>query len=150
MTHRGKSLVGFVLAAGIAAILGCGGKSPSEGVVVVVRGKVTNAGQPLQVARADVGAGWVQIVFSKDAGTGAVVDPNQTYTTKADDSGAFELKGRFGNGIPPGKYRIAVRQWDPYPDKDRLDGKFSEQQTPIVREVADKLTIEIDLSKPEG
>ena len=58
------------------------------------------------------------------------------------------MKGRFGNGIPPGKYRIAVRQWDPYPDRDRLEGKFSEKETPIVRDVDGKTPIDIDLSKP--
>lgn len=150
MMHRGRSVLVLALTAACTAILGCGSGNPSEGEVVIVRGKVTNAGQPLKVAHADVGAGWVQVVFVKDAGQGAAAGADQTYSTKADEAGAFELKGRFGNGIPPGKYRIAVRQWDPYPNKDGLQGKFSEQQTPIVREVDGKTPLEIDVSKPQG
>jgi len=148
MTCHGTCLFNLTSAAVCAAILGCAPPTPPEGEVVVVRGTVTNAGQPLKVARADVGAGWVQVVFWKDVGKGVTADSNQTYSTKADDSGAFEMKGRFGNGIPPGKYRIAVRQWDPYPDRDRLEGKFSEKETPIVRDVDGKTPIDIDLSKP--
>lgn len=148
MTRHGTCLFELALAAACAAILGCGSPTPPEGEVVIVRGKVTDGGQPLKVARADVGAGWVQIQLWKDAGQGVAADSNQIYSTKADDSGAFEVKGRFGNGIPPGKYRIAVRQWDPYPDKDRLEGKFSEKQTTIVRNVDGKTSIEIDLAKP--
>ena len=129
-------------------MLGCAPPTPPEGEVVIVRGKVTEGGRPLQVARADVGAGWVQVLFLRDTGSGARANSNETYSTKADDSGAFELKGRFGNGIPPGKYRIAVRQWDPYPDRDRLEGRFSERETSLVRNVDGNAPIEIDLSKP--
>ena len=56
--------------------------------------------------------------------------------------------GRRAGGLPPGKYRIAVRQWDPYPDTDKLGGKFDAQNSPIVREITGEEDIVIDLSKP--
>ena len=45
-------------------------------------GTVTNAGQPLKVARADVGAGWVKVVFWKDVGKGVTADSNQPTAPK--------------------------------------------------------------------
>ena len=50
-------------------------------------------------------------------------------------------------GVPPGKYRIAVQQFDPYPTTDKLDGKFAPGKTTIVREVNGS-TLDIDLAKP--
>ena len=138
--------VGLILCGLWAA--GCGAKVPDEGPVVVVRGRLTNAGQPLTVRGRDIGLGFVEVRFCKYRGEGNPIAPNDTFLTQADASGNFQVLGRFGRGIPPGKYRIAVRQWDPYPQSDTLGGKFDEQHSPILREVAGKEPLEIDLSKP--
>lgn len=50
-----------------------------------------------------------------------------------DAEGNLEVPGAAGSGIPPGKYRIVVRQWDPYPQVDRLNGKFDEKNSQIIR-----------------
>jgi hypothetical protein len=127
---------------------GCGAKLPDEGPVVVVQGRLTSAGQPLTVKGREIGLGFVEVRFCKCQGEGKPIAANDTFPTQADASGNFKVLGRFGRGIPPGKYRIAVRQWDPYPQSDTLGGKFDDQHSPILREVAGSESMEIDLSKP--
>lgn len=43
-----------------------------------------------------------------------------------------------------------VRQWDPYPQNDKLGGEFSEANSRIVREIGGGEDISIDVSRPEG
>jgi hypothetical protein len=69
--------------------------------------------------------------------------------TIADDEGHFDLPGPDGTGLPPGKYRIGVRQWDPYPNLDQLKGRFDAKTSPIVRDVTGDEII-IDLAQPNG
>ena len=128
---------------------GCGPKMPNEGPVVTIRGRVTNAGKPLTVQGRDIGLGFVAVLFCRCQGEGAsAATGGGIYSCQADADGNFKVVGRFGNGIPPGKYRIAVRQWDPFPQHDALDGKFDENCSPILREINRSDFLEIDLSKP--
>ena len=92
----------------------------------------------------------MEVAFIEMKGEGREAKAGEVFTTHADENGAFKMAGRLGNGLPPGKYRIAVRQWDPFPQTDRLGGKFGEKSTRIVREVTGKEEIVIDVSKPEG
>ena len=137
-------LSGLALAVSLSA--GCmGDKSGIEEDAVATQGKVTNAGQPLTTS--DPVYGYVEVVFiSVPEGD----KPPESFTARADASGSFSVAGKLGEGIPPGKYRIAVRQWDPWPDTDKLERKFDEQNTKIVREVTGEGDINIDVSKPEG
>ena len=50
----------------------------------------------------------------------------------------------------PSTYRIAVYQYDPFPGKDLLNGQFSREKTPIVREVTGGEEINIDVGNPKG
>jgi hypothetical protein len=106
---------------------------------------VTNAGQPLVVQGADIGLGMVAVGFYP------MHDESQELveltSAKADANGYFELI----DGIPPGTYRITVRQWDPYPNVDRLQGKFDEKRSPIIRQfTGEESELAIDVSKPEA
>ncbi|MGQ9576189.1 MAG: hypothetical protein ACUVUC_12805 [Thermoguttaceae bacterium] len=144
--------VGLVLLGPWAA--GCR-RGPREGKVVIVRGKVVDAGQPIQGLQAKPDpknpyGGYLEVRFLKYDEKGKRVAGADTYSARADPTGAFELKGRFQRGIPPGKYRIGVHLWDKYPEKDRLKGKFEDVDSPIVREVTGQEEIIIDISKPEG
>ena len=66
---------------------------------------------------------------------GADDRPSGEYeSAQADEDGAFRVLGPTGEGLPPGRYRIAVYQWDPYPDTDRLEGRFDDEHSQIVRE----------------
>lgn len=130
----------------LVCLVGC--NSQPQEKVVVVRGRVTSAGAPLQVSGRDVGLGRVEIAFHQ-------VQPDGTPATEfdsasADEQGNFNIRGRDGKGLKPGKYRIVVRQWDPDPT-DKLDGKFSLENSQIEREIGESdNTIEIDVAKPTG
>jgi len=126
-------------------LTGCGGKAKDDSVPV--RGKVTNAGTPLKVNRPDVGLGYVELHFYRINADGSVsTDPADA---AVEESGSFTVRGRDGNGLPPGKYKITVRQLDPAPDNDKLQGRFDLKNSRIVREVGDQEII-IDVSRPEG
>ncbi len=119
---------------------GCGG--PAGTVTVKCEGTLLKDGQPLQVDKREIGVGQVTLEFIPVADTGPAP---QTYGAQADAAGKFSLPG----GIPPGKYKVAVHQWDPYPDADKLQGAFAKEKTPLVREIDGKSPIHIELSKPE-
>jgi hypothetical protein len=131
-----RTLYGWSLAgAGLIFCLmlsGCGGPS-------TVRGKLTNGGQPLTVSDKGV----IVMSFSPEGapppGFGADVKPD----------GTFEVKGPENKGVAPGKYRISVQQFDPYPGNDKLDGKFAPGKSPIIRDIKGG-SLDIDLAKPEG
>ena len=111
------------------------------------RGTVTDGGKPLHVAGRDVGIGMVVVQFYCIGEDGKV--SSLAAEAQVAPDGAFDAPGRDGRGLPPGKYLIAVRQWDPFPDVDRLRGRFDETRSKIVREI-DGREIAIDVSKPEG
>ena len=133
----------WLLPAAVLLFAGCGGGGDK---VVRVTGTVSNAGQPLEVRGRDVGIGMVQVEFQRLGDNGQPIGGPET--VQADAAGAFVVPGPKGQGIPPGKYRIAVRQWDPFPQVDKLAGRFDPEHTPIVREIAAAGEVEIDLSKP--
>jgi hypothetical protein len=127
-------------------LVGCGGGPKDDSVPV--RGQVTNAGAPLKVNRPDVGLGYVEVHFYRIADDGSVsTDPADA---AVDESGNFTVRGRDGHGLPPGKYRITVRQLDPAPDNDKLQGRFNLKNSKIVRDVSPDQEIVIDVSRPEG
>ena len=123
---------------------GCG---RSDENLVRVRGSVTDAGRPLEVAGRDVGLGSVRIEFHRLDEAGSPVGAPEG--TEVGPDGRFDVPGPDGRGIAPGMYRVSIRQWDPYPLVDRLDGRFDEHNSPIVREVGRGREIAIDLARPE-
>jgi hypothetical protein len=79
------------------------------------------------------------------------------------DDSTFTVPGPEGRGVPPGKYRIAITQkWkresmpDAKPgdrnvfdrDTDILKDKFSEGDSPIIREIKSAAELTIDLDNP--
>jgi hypothetical protein len=125
-------------------LVGCGAPPDDS---IPVRGKLTNNGQPLAVQGRDLGLGYVELHFYRMNDDGSVdKDPADA---AVEESGEFTVRGRDGRGLPPGKYKITVRQLDPAPDNDKLGGRFNLENTPLVREVTDE-EILIDLSRPEG
>jgi hypothetical protein len=127
-----NSVFTWLLGVACALLLtGCGEK------LVTVKGTVLNNGQPLTIGP----TGSVLVTLVPD------VPPNTPFTTypgRADATGKFEI----GEKVRPGKYKIAVEQNDPLPGTDKLQGKFSVQNTTIRREVVDEKTpLAIDLSE---
>jgi hypothetical protein len=120
------------------ALVGCGGGSSSA---VRVTGKVTHEGKPLEV-KAMVGK--VNVVFEPmDA---SVNGGSKEYAVYKPD-GSFEVPGKDGRGLPPGKYRICIMQYDSFPGPDSLKDKFGEGKSPLIREVnASNRHFEIDVA----
>jgi hypothetical protein len=114
-----------------------------------VKGKVHNNGQPLAVKESPSGAGGrVMVLFhsldqgKKDEGPhGAIVKPD----------GTFSVPGATGRGLPLGKYRVEVKWQDPFPmGKDKLEGKFGQENSPVVVGVPSPKDIDINVAlRPE-
>ena len=139
----------LVLLAGCCVLplsVGCGGTAPAPEPVLLLRGKVLNAGAPLVADKAKLGDyARVEVKFIPLAGQG------QEFSAIPDQDGTFTLETADGKNLPPGKYKVAVRQWEPYPQTDKLGGKFDEQRSPIVVEITDPpKDVEIDIAKPSG
>jgi hypothetical protein len=135
--RRGAALL---LTALLAA--GCGKAGP---VVHKVSGRLTKGGQPLQVAGQEARIGLVQLKFFRIDDQGQI--GAESWDATADANGNFTVMGPDGKGLPPGKYRVAVFQFDPYP-QDKLKGAFNEKKSRIVRDVSGATELNIDLDKP--
>jgi hypothetical protein len=106
--------------------------------LVTVKGTVLQNQKPLEVG--PTGSVLVTLVPDVPPGT-----PYTMYPGRADPAtGNFQIDEQ----VRPGKYKIAVEQNDPLPGDDKLKGKFSAQNTTIIREVVDEKThLTIDLAK---
>lgn len=120
---------------GVACVLlltGCAEK------LVVVKGTVTDKQQPIPLGP----NGSVLVTLVPDVPEGT---PYTTYPCRLDASGNFQT----AEPVRPGKYKVAVEVNDPLPGTDKLQGKFSVQNTTIRREVVDEKTpLTIDLAMP--
>lgn len=146
---RKSSLLRALLSSTVVALLlsGCGAEKPNYDQTVILKGKLTKSGTPVQVDKAKLGDyARVEATFIPVASTGG---PKMSAEVK--DDGTFTLATSEGKPLPPGKYRVAVRQWEPYPQTDLLNGKFDEKNTPLVVEIGDpSQELLIDLDKPKG
>lgn len=108
----------------------------------VVSGKLLLNGSPLKVEGRENGTGAVMIKFIPTFANG---EEEERHVNK---DGSYELDGA-GRGIAPGKYKIAVRQWEPIEVNDKLKGAFSPEKTTITFDVPSqsKATFNIDLEK---
>lgn len=139
-----KQLCAAAMLGLIVFLVGCGESVPKDNSVAV-SGKLTSGGQPLRVEMAASGAGWVELRFYSLDGSGNMGETY--YISRVADDGAFKVLGPSDHGLPPGKYKVIVRQWDPFPSTDKLDGKFDETHSTIVREITGPTTIELDIAK---
>ncbi len=129
----------------LAALLipACGTSGPKK---YQVTGRVTRGGKPLEV---NAMTGKLVVTFvpivenSKE-----LVDPNHAVIEAT--TGKFKVPGTDGKGIAGGKYRVCISQYDPFPTTDKLQGKFAEGKSPIIREIKGDEDIEIDIDKPNG
>jgi len=124
MTRFRVSVVLWILFS--CSSLGCSGGDAH------VTGTLTQNGAPLEVGEKGV----VQVQFIQLQGG----HPKGFRTAKSVDE-----QGHFEATVPPGTYRLAVVQLDPYPDTDKLKGAFNEQKSPIEKDLTSSQTIEIEL-----
>ena len=145
MTHYRWAGWGCIVLA-LLATAGCG----EEVVVketVLLQGKVVKGGQPLTVNSAQLGDyARVEAIFVPQDNS------HPGYAVKVEPDGSFRLATESGKPLPPGKYRVAVRQWEPYPQTDLLQGKFDQKTSPIMIDIAANTTDlgTIDIDKPNG
>ncbi len=133
----------FCIALLVCLVVGCTATKKLPNRVKVV-GRVTSGGAPLHVERRDIGLGMVTIGFFPMVEDGPLVEAT---SAQADAEGNFEVI----DGLEAGKYLISVRQWDPYPQTDRLQGRFDERNSKIIRDISgDEAELVIDVSDPES
>jgi hypothetical protein len=108
----------------------------------VVKGQVTRGGQPLSTSS----QGRNEIWFTPAGVDGDLASTGFLATIDPSD-GSYKQLGREGRGIPPGKYHVIVRQFDPYPMSDKLKGAF-QKPSQIVVDVEDDC--EFDVAVPES
>ncbi len=121
--------------------IGCGQSGPPR---QVIKGKVTKAGEVMKV-KEQVGRLRLWLVPQDVKGADLI----EATVIAAD--GTFEVKGPDGRGIIAGKYRICLEWKDDFPfGKDKLEGKFSEANSKIIRDLPGSGDIILDVGKPEG
>ncbi|PHS16461.1 MAG: hypothetical protein COA78_03800 [Blastopirellula sp.] len=111
----------------VGILSGCGGSGKDEHPV---RGRVHNGGEALTITSDIPGAAYVEISFYPLSDTGTA-DEARVMLATAEADGSFSVEGESGGGLAPGKYKVEIRQWDPYPDNDKLKGKFSLKNSKI-------------------
>ncbi len=128
-----------LLACVCLCVVGCSSGSPT----FKVSGTLQNDGKPYTAPKGSS----VLITFVPVELKNMQVD---TYPTKmkAEDS-SFLVPGREGNGIPPGKYRVALQQMVPggSDEINAMNERFSSTKSPIIVEVKDATPIVIDIAK---
>ena len=133
-----RHAVCWVLFASIGLMaIGCGGDKKLR-----TQGRLLKGGQPL-VLKPDQK---VRITFVPILPDGK--PPADHYTALYDsEKGTFVAAGKDRNGMPPGKYRVAVELATK--KKDDLKGMYDEDRSPFVFDIdSSTKEIEIDLDKP--
>jgi hypothetical protein len=104
------------------------------------KGRVVRKGAPFTMAE---GEGMRMTFVPVEAGEKTF----DTYAVVYNKDGSFEVIGKDGKGLPPGKYRIGLEHLKQ--KQDLLEGAFAAANTPIIREVTNTSgEIVIDLDNP--
>jgi hypothetical protein len=132
MTWWGMVFAVAFLAAGCAGT----GKFATKGVVL-------KDGSPLKIGQDDI----VRILLVPLPEDGS--KPKDCYVAQFNaDNSTFVVKGKDGEGIPPGKYRVAIEQLQGR--KDMLKGAFGYDNSPFVCTIgsaSDEITVDIGKTK---
>jgi hypothetical protein len=134
LSLRGISLAVIVCLSGIA---GCG---KSDGKLNVT-GKVVKGGAPLKVPEEE----YVRVTFFPVTADGG--PPKNTYASNFNRAdGTFRAVGGDGQGVPPGKYRVAVEHVKK--GGDALKGAYDGDRSPLMFEIDRKTgPLLLDLDK---
>jgi hypothetical protein len=125
-------------------LAGCPGETVVQGPATTMKGKITKGGQPLPLNTSLGGYAYVEVSLTPTSG-------GVPYITRAAADGSFAIDTADGKPPPAGKYRVGVRQWEPYPQTDKLGGAFDDKRSPIVVDITDPpKDLNIDLDKPQG
>jgi hypothetical protein len=138
-----RALTLGLLALAWVVIAGCSPSGPAQEPTVLVKGKLTNAGQPLAIrpGMEQQKSAQPMVSFIREGGGPTSISA----PAWIGPDGSFEVR------IPKGKYRIAVQQPYAPAGQERLLSQFGQRNSPIFREITtDGQELDIDLSKPQG
>jgi len=137
-----RSLLSATLLGLLGIVAGCSesDKGPPK---VGISGKVVNKGTPLALeSKGPPGSSKVELSFWPVGPDGKVPTvANPTFAIVKDD-GTFKVDG----GIPTGKYKVVIHQWNPFPNNDILKGKFSKEKSSVVEDITGEKTLDLDVS----
>ncbi len=104
---------------GTVVLLACGGCSEGRpDHSVALRGQLLMNGQPLEVDGHEAALGWVALELHP-----IEAETEDIRTTTVAPDGSFDFGISHRRGVEPGRYRVVVYQYDPYPT-DKLAGRF--------------------------
>ncbi len=146
-----RALHGFLVVMTCFALAGCGGGEK----LVTVTGKVVEDGQPLAIEEREYRTGGgVEVTFYPLDSAGNVAKQAKSYGTTAKQDGTFVMDGDQGEGIPAGKYRVALRGqsssgYSPTAPSqgDRWGGKFDAGNSPFTFDIQENQEIVLDVSQ---
>jgi hypothetical protein len=160
----------FSACAALAPLSGCAGNQPR----VKVYGKVTLKGESFHASKRKPGSvpsmmlgehlqkldqvvvekmERLSVVYYPVTETGTTDKNAEFFWASVNPDGDYEVLGKEGNGIPPGRYRISVILPAAFTNSDKLGGAFSPDNSKILREVprgSKEQAINLDLARPEG
>lgn len=129
-------LLSLILSIGLIA-LGCGSHEKLRTKGRLIKGGVDFVPDVDQ---------YIQVTFMPVPADGGIAR-DYYYADVDQDTGIFVPAGKDRQGMPPGKYRVAVELMEQR--KDLLRGKFNTENTPYVVDVdAETQEIVIDLDNP--
>jgi hypothetical protein len=113
--------------------VGCGGPS-----MIKAKGRVVKGGAPFKLGEGE----GLRIFF-------VPLEPGESgydsYAAEFHKDGTFQVKGKDGRGLPPGKYRVMLQLMK---DKEDLfDGRFMGRRSPFlceVRKASDVVVVDLD------
>jgi hypothetical protein len=118
--------------------LGCGDSSH-----IKAKGRLVKGGQPYL---APEGTGFRVFFVPLDVPEGKHYESFAAEYNP--ENGSFQVQGKDGKGLPPGKYRVDLQLMKS--KEDLLGGKLLGKKSPYVMEVtssADDLVIDLDMAK---
>jgi hypothetical protein len=132
----------YLLVVSLCCLAGCGG---GGGGGVKLQGRLIKDDKPLAGGESNP----LSVTFKGAAAD--LADPGKSFDAKVDAEGAFVVQTPDGKGVPPGKYRVVLRnpQLGPRAPKPAWLAPVADDKSPLEYEVGPEPTqkIVIDVTK---